>query len=125
MSADQQPPTGPPPGPPVNPYDPSGRPHQPPSTGRYHWALILLGVPIGFVLWVVVSFVVILGTSFGDTTSAVPQAAVIGLLAALLAVAVGLIVWRRSRQLGQGIILGIAIGMIVGGGLCLPIVLSG
>ena len=41
---------------------------------------------------------------------------------ALLAASVGLIVWRRTRRLAQGFVLGAAIGLVVAGGLCIPLV---
>ncbi len=116
MSADL-PPHGPPP--PTNPYG------GPPPSRRYHWALILVGVAIGFVAWVVVSFTAIISTGFGESSTGLSGTAAVVFLVALAAGAVGLIVWRRTRELGQGIILGIAIGMVVGAGLCAPLLLSG
>lgn len=130
MSADQPPPPTPPPGqaPPPPPGPPAGPPNPygpPPTPARYHWALILVGVVIGFPLWVVVSFVAILSTGFSEGGSGVAGSVAVGGLVVLLLGAVGLIIWPRSRRLGQGIILGIAIGMVVGGGLCMPILFAG
>ena len=119
MSADL-PPVGPPPpygSPPgaVNPYG-SG----PPS--RYHWAAILGGLVLGFFAWVIFSFVVILGTYYGQGTNPTADAVVPWLFLAIIVAAVALIVWPRSRPIGKGFILGIAIGVIVAGGLCVPII---
>ena len=46
------------------------------------------------------------------------------LLVLLLLASIGLIVWRRTRRLAQGFVLGAAIGLVVAGGLCLPLVSS-
>ncbi|WP_377644145.1 hypothetical protein [Oryzobacter terrae] len=131
MSADQPPPGPPPPqgpppqGPPPQgpwPVNPYGEPSAP---RRYHWALVLVGLVIGFVLWVVVSFAAIISTGFGESSAGASESVAVVFLVALFGGAVGLIVWRRSRELGQGIILGIAIGMVVGAGLCAPLLLGG
>lgn len=124
MSVEQPPPVppqGPPPAgpPPGNPYGDA------PAPRRYHWALVLVGLVIGFVVWVVVSFVAILSTGFGESSAGASETVAVVFLVALFLGALGLIVWRRSRELGQGIILGIAVGMVVGAGLCAPLLLGG
>ena len=89
------------------------------------WILVVVGIPIGFVAWVVGSLLLlgltgaspVGGTSGGNMLSLV-------LLVALLAASVGLIVWRRTRRLAQGFVLGAAIGLVVAGGLCIPLVSS-
>lgn len=110
MSVDQPPP----PGGPVVPY---GEPQQP----GIHWALVLVGVPIGFVAWVVGSFLVLIvtGTMAGDSGG---NLVALVLLVLLLLASIGLIVWRRTRRLAQGFVLGAAIGLVVAGGLCIPLV---
>jgi hypothetical protein len=101
----------------VNPYA-TGKP------SRYHWAAILGGIMLGFTAWVFMSFVVILGSSFGTGVSPAADAVVPWVFIAIIALAVGLVVWPRSRPLGKGFLLGNAIGVIVAGGLCVPIIFS-
>ena len=101
--------------PPVNPY---GAPERP----RLQWLLVVVGIPLGFVAWVVGSFAVLavsgtLASSTGAGSAVALAVLVLGFLAA-----VGLVVWPRTRRLGQGFVLGAAIGLIVAGGLCIPLV---
>lgn len=125
MSADQPPLGSPPPDPPP-PGSPSANPYGDAApVRRYHWALVLVGLVIGVAVWVVVSVVLVLSVSFGESTGGSGDTVVLVLLGLLALAAVGLVVWRRSRELGQGIILGIAVGMVVGAGLCGPILLAG
>lgn len=124
MSADL-PPAGPPPaGPPPPPVGPPGpvNPYGSAQPSRYHWFAILGGLILGFFAWVIMSFVVILGTYYGQGTNPTADAVVPWLLLAILAGSVALIVWPRSRALGKGFLLGIAIGMVVAGGLCVPLI---
>lgn len=98
-------------------------PHAEPARPGIHWALVLVGVPIGFVSWVVGSFLVLAATGTMANSS---QGKVIALVALvlLLVASAGLIVWRRTRRLAQGFVLGAAIGLVVAGGLCIPLVSS-
>lgn len=129
MSADL-PPVGPPPPPPGGPPPPDGSPpgavnpygSGPPS--RYHWAAILAGLLLGFFGWVAFSVLVIIGTYYGQGTNPTADAIVPWLFLAILVAAVALIIWPRSRPFGKGLVLGIAIGVIVAGGLCVPIIWS-
>ena len=66
-------------------------------------------------------FIVVVGTL--DSTGSIDGVLTWSMLAVFLA-AVGLIVWPRTRRLGQGLVLGIAIGLVVAGGICLPLVLG-
>ena len=127
MSGDLPPPGGPPLGPPPPPGPTPRPPVNPYATGapaRYHWAAILGGVVLGFMVWVFMSFIVIIGSGFGEGVSPTANAIVPWVFLALIGLAVALIVWPPSRRLGQGFILGSAIGMIVAGGLCMPIVIG-
>ena len=98
-------------------------PYAEPEGPRLQWILVLVGVPIGFVAWVIGSFAVLAvtgtlaGTTGGDTLALV-------VLVLLLLGSIGLIVWRRTRRLAQGFVLGAAIGLVVAGGLCIPLVTS-
>ncbi len=118
MSADLPPADRPPAGPPPGQVAPDGA-EQP---SRYHWFAILAGVVLGFIAWVIMSFVVIIGTYYGQGTNRTADAVVPWLFLAIIAGAIGLIVWPRSRPLGKGFLLGSAIGMIVAGGLCVPLI---
>jgi hypothetical protein len=101
--------------PPVSPY---GAPERP----RLQWLLVVVGIPLGFVAWVVGSFAVLaLSGTLASSTGAESAVALALLVLGFLA-AVGLVVWPRTRRLGQGFVLGAAIGLIVAGGLCIPLV---
>ncbi len=94
-----------------------------PARPGIHWALVLVGVPIGFVAWVVGSLLVL--TAAGNLSDpSVGSVVALAVLVPLLVASVGLIVWRRSRQFAQGFVLGAAIGLVVAGGLCIPLVTS-
>ena len=110
-----QPPAGPPRGALGNPYAAPERP-------RLQWLLVVVGIPLGFVAWVVGSFAVLaVSGTLGGGTGAGSAVALAVLVLGFLA-AVGLVVWPRTRRLGQGFVLGAAIGLIVAGGLCIPLV---
>lgn len=109
MSADQPP----------NPYGPEGRS----GPRRYYWSLVVVGAVIGFVLWVGVSVLVVIATGFAEPVGTAPWLAIV-VLGAIFVLAVASIVWPRTRRLGQGIILGLAIGMVVAGGLCIPLLIG-
>ena len=107
------------PHPPYGPVVPYAEPARP----GIHWALVLVGIPIGFVAWVLGSFLVlVLAGTMGGSSGGNVLALV--LLVLLLLASVGLIVWRRTRRLAQGFVLGAAIGLVVAGGLCIPLVSS-
>ncbi len=111
---------GQPPFPPLG--DASLNPYTAPS-GWVNWWLLLIGIPVGFVAWVVGSFLVIIATGTMAGSSGGNVVALV-LLVLLLIASIGLIVWRRTRRLAQGFVLGAAIGLVVAGGLCLPLVSS-
>jgi hypothetical protein len=84
--------------------------------------LVVVGLPLGFVAWVIGSFALLAvsGTLANDTGAGSTVALVVLVLVFLASV--GLVVWPRTRRLGQGFVLGAAIGLIVAGGLCIPLV---
>jgi hypothetical protein len=100
---------------------PEARTGQPPL----QWILVVVGIPIGFVAWVVGSLL-LLGLTGASPVGGTSGSNVLTLvlLVVLLAASVGLIVWRRTRRLAQGFVLGAAIGLVVAGGLCIPLVSS-
>ncbi len=114
MSGDQ-PPGSPPAGPPGE-YQP-GSP--PPPGARIHWAIVFGGLVIGAVSWV--AFGIFLSVLNPNGSSVVYQ---VGFLAMFLG-ALGLIIWPRTRRVGQGLVLGIAIALVIGAGLCVPVAFSG
>ena len=103
---------------------PDPGPYAEPARPGVHWALVLVGIPIGFVAWVVGSFAIIgvTGALASEGSSSPTQALAVRVL--LLLASGGRIVWRRTRRLWQGFVLGAAIGLVVAGGLCIPIVSS-
>ena len=106
----------------VNPYGaPPVSPYRAPERPRLQWPLVVVGIPLGFVAWVVGSFAVLAVSGTLANTGAGSAVALAVLVLGFLA-AVGLVVWPRTRRLGQGFVLGAAIGLIVGGGLCIPLV---
>jgi hypothetical protein len=110
----------------VPPFPPPGsaelNPYAEPA-GWLNWWLLLIGMPIGFVAWVVGSFLVLVVTgNMADPTGGNVVALV--LLVLLLVASIGLILWRRTRRLARGFVLGAAIGLVVAGGLCIPLVSS-
>jgi hypothetical protein len=112
--------TGPPPTRPVLPPGPG--PQEVPALAPIHWALVLVGMPIGFVTWAVGS--VMLLSIMSSTDSSVSNSVAVAVLVVLLMASIGLIVWKRTRRLAQGFVLGLAIGLVVAGGLCVPLVSS-
>jgi hypothetical protein len=98
-------------------------PYAGPQEPRLQWILVVVGVPVGFVAWVVGSFAVLAATgTLAGSTGGNTLAVVV--LVLLLIGSVGLIVWRRTRRLAAGFVLGAAIGLVVAGGLCIPLVTS-
>ena len=85
---------------------------------------MIVGVPIGFVAWVIGSFAVLAatGTLAGTTGGNDARRSSCWCCCS----------WRRSasscgertRRLAQGFVLGAAIGLVVAGGLCIPLVTS-
>ena len=82
--------------------------------------MVFGGAVTGFLMWVFAMVVVSMATVDSDTTpEALPW-----VLGAVVLCAVGLIVWPRTRRLGEGLLLGIAIGLVVAGGVCIPLVVT-
>lgn len=106
----------------VNPYGDPTRYAEPEKPGL-QWILVVVGIPVGFVAWVLGSFLLLAVTGTLAGTSGSNVLALV-LLVVLLAASVGLIVWPRTRRLAQGFVLGAAIGLVVAGGLCIPLVSS-
>ena len=99
-------------------------PYAEPARPGIHWALVLVGIPIGFVAWVIGSFAVLGPVSFA--TGPRPTASVLALVVLVLLL---LGVDRPHRvaahsRLWQGFVLGAAIGLVVAGGLCIPLISS-
>lgn len=96
-------------------------PYPAPAAPRMHWALVLVGIPVGFVAWVFGSLLIL---NLWSSSSGFGSTGALAVLVVFLVAAVGLIVWRRTRRLAQGFVLGLAIGLVVAGGLCIPLVSS-
>ena len=75
------------------------------------------GALLGFMAW---AFTWLLVSFDSATVSPLLTWASVG----VFLVAVGLIVWPRSRRLGQGFLLGLAIGLVVAGGVCIPLMMT-
>ena len=102
--------------------DPYARPR---SESRRDWAVVFAGAVLGFFAWVFLAFVLFIATgSIAESTPGATEALVTWTLVAVFVCAVGLIVWPRTRRLGQGLLLGTAIGLVVAGGLCLPLLVA-
>ncbi|WP_309647037.1 hypothetical protein [Nocardioides sp.] len=88
---------------------------------------IIGGLVLGAVvcwIWIAGSLIVGLGAAYGQDSGAL---AAVGLAVAALPVVLGIVLLVRpsSRQLGAGFLMGIAIGMIVGAGVCASLFLPG
>ncbi len=100
-------------------------------SNRVEWggrgATIARGAVAGFVLsWAVFAVVVFLTyAALGDSSSALATALpVVGLLA--LPVVSGLLmIPRRTRHTGAGLLMGVAIGSVVGAGVCGAVIAGG
>lgn len=120
-------PPGPPPGPPPG-GPPEGQVWQPPPGRRRHPLLVIGGILLGLVL----GFLVMpwLGIWLGSgvaTTSSGSSAESLGAIGVILGfglpivVGIGMLLSRRLRQAGAGVLMGISIGMIVGSASCLGV----
>lgn len=85
---------------------------------------MLAGAVLGFGGWVVMTFVLIIVTGNIDAGYGQSGTILTGWLIAVFLGAVALIVWPRTRRLGQGLLLGTAIGLVVAGGLCIPLMVG-
>ena len=110
--------SGEPPGGPdqENPSNGNGR-----RSGRDPGAVVA-GALLGFIAWGFAWAFVFFESAMGGTSSTVDPLLTWTFVGVFLG-AVGLIVWPRTRRLGQGFLLGLAIGLVVAGGLCLPALL--
>jgi hypothetical protein len=79
------------------------------------------GAVLGFLVWVFGVGIVVLSSGVFDSPGASATVVTWSLVAVVLC-AVGLIVWPRTRNLGKGMVLGVAIGLVVAGGLCIPLI---
>ena len=70
-------------------------------------------------LWLFAMVVVVTATY--DSTGGTIDGILLWVLVAVFLCAVMLIVWPRTRRLGQGLLLGFAIGLVVAGGICIPL----
>jgi hypothetical protein len=79
------------------------------------------GAALGFFGWIVVFWILVTATGSFDGGRGTSGAIYYTALVALLASAVGLALWPRTRRLGQGFVLALSVGFIIAGGICLPI----
>ena len=86
-----------------------------PPVRRVHAGPVVGGVVLGVVLaWFTTAVVLLTGYSAGREATAVPVMAL-----GLPAVAgIALLAHPRTRQAGTGLVMGLAIGMITGAGVC-------
>jgi len=85
---------------------------------------VILGWLGGWLLFAVATLVMY--TSFGDTGAQLTQALVGVATLLVIPVVAGVVLIRRGRgRLGSGLLLGVAIGSLVGGGVCASVVLTG
>lgn len=89
-----------------------------PRPGR-NWFTVLGGAVLGFLAWFLAMVVVVIANY--DTTGGMIEGVLLWVLGAVFLSAVGLIVWPRTRRLGEGFLLGFAIGLVVAGGICIPL----
>ncbi len=84
---------------------------------------LVLGAVVCWV-WITASLILGLGTAYSTSSDVV---AVVAVAVAALPVVVGivLLVRPRTRQLGAGFLMGIAIGMIAGAGVCASLFVPG
>jgi hypothetical protein len=79
------------------------------------------GAVLGFLVWVFGIGILALSSGVFDSPGTSGTVVTWSLIAVLLCAA-GLIVWPRTRRLGKGMVLGVAIGLVVAGGLCIPLI---
>ena len=101
---------------------PEGSPGPEDDAGGRDWGAVGGGVLVGFLTWTFAMVGVAMAT-FGNTGPA--NGPLTWVLVAVFLGAVGLIVWPRTRRVGKGLLLGVAIGLVVAGGICIPLVVSG
>jgi hypothetical protein len=107
-----------------NPY--GGEPDRP---GRVHAWAVIIGIVLGVVLalvWVIAVFLVGYGTASSSDVSGDVAGVVVVVMALLPVVgAVVLLCYRRTRQLGAGLVMGMAIGTLVLAGVCGSLLVPG
>ncbi|WP_404384363.1 hypothetical protein LL946_02275 [Knoellia locipacati] len=79
---------------------------------------------MGFIGWVVVFWILVIATESFNGATGTSGAVYYALLVALLGGAVGLVVWPRTRRMGQGLLLALSVGFIIAGGICVPLVVG-
>ena len=111
-----------PPGPPPPPWPPPPPPWPPPGQPPpkpINIGLVFLGIILGTVLW---SGILLGMLSLADTATVfynLPAEAVyVGVSLLVAGLAIAAIIYPKTRQLGAGLLLGIAIGAVVWAGLC-------
>lgn len=92
-------------------------------TAKGHWVdkgALAGGVILGFVAsWGMFAFLAFATyASYGDTSSTLPTLVPIAGLVALPVVSGLLMIRPRSRRAGAGLLMGVAIGSVVGAGVC-------
>jgi hypothetical protein len=91
------------------------------SPGRNR-GTVIGGAVLGMFAWFFIAFVATMAT-YGSESGSTSGWLLWGFVA-IFACAVGLIAWPRTRRLGEGLLLGVAIGLVVAGGLCIPMIVS-
>lgn len=102
------------------PNPPYGAPYQPPNQGVSPWVGYLIGsLVIGPILAVGIPFLslAVFASSAYDDDSAFTVAAVVGLVLPFL-LPIPLLFKKATRPWGVGILIGVAVTLIVLGGLC-------
>lgn len=116
-------PPGPPPGPPGGP--PDGQVWQPPPGRRRNPLLVIGGILLGLGLGFLVMPWLGIWLSAGATSSSgADSLGGIGIILGFglpIVVGIGMLLSRKLRQAGAGVLMGISIGMIVGSASCLGV----
>ena len=119
-------PPGPPPGSPEGPS--GGQVWRPPPGNRRNPLLviggILLGLGLGFLVMPWLGIWLSAGATSTSSGSGAESLGAIGVILGFglpIVVGIGMLLSRRLRQAGAGVLLGISIGMIVGSASCLGV----
>lgn len=93
---------------------------RPGDANPIHWAAILGGAVLGcFGTWALFAVVLLVEfTQYGDNTTTAQGVLLGAALLLIPAVSGALMIPRRTRQLGAGSLMGVAIGSLVGAGIC-------
>lgn len=83
-------------------------------------AAVIGGAVLGFIAsWVLAAVTIItLYSTSGDSTSTWQLALVFSALALVPVISIAMLLLRRTRQWGAGMLLGVAVGSVIGAGVC-------